>query len=166
MRIHSLLILLVAGVCWQPTASADPIMTDDPLLNDPDLLASLEIFMGMSPLEREEAIHGLMEAAGDDPQKRAEMEDLIKKLPALDAEQLTNSPAGIQSNLEQMVQDDEVAKAKQDARKMLDGTTWEFFWENQAAILESTIASGQLMVEAAAHFKTDEDAKKEQLRVI
>ena len=65
-----------------------------------------------------------------------------------------------------MVQDDEVSNAKQDARKMLDGITWEFFWENQAAILESTIASGQLSAEAAAHFKTDEDAWKTQLRVI
>lgn len=169
MRILLVLLFMVADLFYQPTimASAAPIMTDDPLLKDPDLLASLEIFMGMSPAEREEAIRGLMDAVGDDPQKRAEMEDLLKKLPALDAEQLKNSPGGnVHSSIQQMVHDDEIAKAKQDARKMLDGTTWEFFWENQEAILESTIASGQLSAEDAALFKADTRAWKKQLRVI
>lgn len=161
----------MAGLCWRPTTSADPIMDqiileEDHPLNDPDLLQAMEIFMGMSPSEREEAIHGLMDAIGDDPKKHADMEYLIKQLPALDAEHLKTSPAGMHSNLEQMVQDDEVAKAKKDARQILDGTTWEFFWVNQAAILENTIASGQLSPADAARFMTDEDAWKKQLRII
>ena len=141
-------------------------MKDDPLLKDPALLASLEIFMGRSPAEREEAVQGLMKAAGDDPTTRAEMADLLEKLSALDAEQLANSPGGAHSSLQQMVQDDEIAKAKRNARRMLDGTTWEAFWENQEAILESTIASGQLSAEDATRFRTDEEAWKNQLRII
>ena len=71
--------------------------------------------MGMSPDEREETIRGLMDTMGDDPKKRAEMELLLAKLPALSDEQIKNSDSGIQSSLKQMVQDDEFAKARIDA---------------------------------------------------
>ena len=145
-----------------------PILVDEehPLLNDPEVLAAMEIFMGMAPDERASTIKGLMEAVGDDPQKRAEMELIISKLPALDEETLKNSPAGVHSSLKQMIQDDEFARAQRDARQQLDGVSWEFFVENRAAILDATIQSGQLSAEDAARFKTDDEAWMEQLRVI
>ena len=120
--------------------------------------------MGMSPEEREETIQGLLEAVGDDPQKRAEMEALIAALPAMEAEQAKRGTQ--QSNLKQMVQDDELAKAREDAREHLNGTPWSFFLENEAAILEATIASGQLSAEDIALFKTDKQMWLKQLRVI
>ena len=145
-----------------------PILVDEehPLLKDPEVLAAMEIFMGMAPDERASTIKGLMEAVGDDPQKRAEMELIISKLPALDEETLKNSPAGVHSSLKQMIQDDEFARAQRDARQQLDGVSWEFFVENRAAILDATIQSGQLSAEDAARFKTDDEAWMEQLRVI
>eukprot|EP00566_Odontella_aurita_P026334 CAMPEP_0113554378 /NCGR_PEP_ID=MMETSP0015_2-20120614/16117_1 /TAXON_ID=2838 /ORGANISM="Odontella" /LENGTH=186 /DNA_ID=CAMNT_0000455515 /DNA_START=225 /DNA_END=785 /DNA_ORIENTATION=- /assembly_acc=CAM_ASM_000160 len=177
MRLILSVTVLAMGPCWRSTqfgqhaifaSAADPIRVseDHPLLNDPDLLGSMEIFMGMSPEEREETIRALMEKVGDDPEKRAEMQLLLSKLPAMDGELLKNSPAGIQSDLKQMVHDDEFSKAKKDARQMLGGTKWEFFLENQAEILESVIASGQISPEQAAQFRTDKEAWIRQLRVI
>ena len=151
-----------------PLEKDGPILVDEehPLLNDPEVLAAMEIFMGMAPEERASTIKGLMDAVGDDPQKRAEMEFIISKLPALDEETLKNSPAGVHSSLKQMIQDDEFAKAQRDARQQLDGVSWEFFVENRAAILDATIQSGRLSAEDAARFKTDDEAWMEQLRVI
>mmetsp|Transcript_4295 Transcript_4295/g.12119 ORF Transcript_4295/g.12119 Transcript_4295/m.12119 type:complete len:187 (-) Transcript_4295:220-780(-) len=171
----SLLSVLLVVAClsaqnFATAASLDdgPILVDEehPLLNDPEVVAAMEIFMGMAPEERASTIKGLMEAVGDDPQKRAEMELIISKLPALDEEMLKNSPAGAHSSLKQMIQDDEFAKAQKDARQQLDGVSWEFFLENQAAILDATIQSGQLSPEDAARFKTDDEAWLKQLRVI
>jgi len=146
-------------------------MTDDPLLKDPDLLSSLEIFMGMSPKEREETIKDLMSSVKTKEQKK-EMKDLLDKLSAMDVEQLQNSPTGVKSSIKQMIQDDEIAKAKHNARQMLDdknlgdGDSWKFFLDNEAQILEATIQGGQLTTEQIATFKTDKDAWKKQLRVI
>ncbi len=74
------------------------------------------------------------------------MEALLAALPAMEVEQASKGTQ--QSNMKQMVQDEEFAKLRQDARKQLDGTPWEFFVdnENEAAILEATITSGQLSV--------------------
>ena len=148
----------------------DPIMIEDdhPLLeNDPELLQAMEIFMAMSSEEREDTIRNLMVAVGDDPAKKAEMEYLISKLPELSNEQLANSVDGkTASSLKHLVQDDEFAKARQDAKRQLDGMSWEFFVQNEAAILEATLAGGQLSPEDAALFKTDRDAWLRQLRVI
>lgn len=170
MKLPFVLALVFVAVCNQftPSYAAGPIVIEDdhPLLNDPEALQAMEIFMGMSPEEREETIRGLMEAVGDDPKAKADMELIISKLPALDAEQVKNSDAGLQSSLKQMVQDDEFAKARRDARQQLDGTSWEFFVQNADAILEATIAGGQLSPEDAATFKTDRKAWLKQLRVI
>lgn len=145
-------------------------MTDDPLLKDPDLLASIEIFMGMSPEEREETIKGLMEAVGDNTQQRAEMEDLLTKLSSMSEEELKNSPTGVHSSIKQMIHDDEIAKAKQNARKMIDDAhladSWKFFLDQEEQILEATIASGKLTKEQITLFKSDKEAWKKQLRVI
>ena len=170
MRFLSLLFVM-ACVCLYNTwsVSAESIMTDDPLLKDPDLLASLEIFMGMSPKEREETIKDLMSSVKTKEQKK-EMKDLLDKLSAMDVEQLQNSPTGVTSSIKQMIQDDEIAKAKHNARQMLDDKnlvdSWRFFLDNEAQILEATIQGGQLTTEQIATFKTDKDAWKKQLRVI
>ena len=166
MRVFLAFLLLLA-LC-QLSLAVEPIVIEDdhPLLNDPDALQAMELFMGMSPSEREETIRELMEAVGDDPEKRAEMELLLSKLPAVDAEQLKNSPGGMRSSLKQMVQDDEFAKARTDAKQSLGGTPWSLFVENSDAILEATIASGQISPEQAATFKSDNEAWLKQLRVI
>ena len=139
-------------LCVFPTSSAQP----EKLADDKELLNAMEMFMGMSAKEREETIQGLMMAVGDDPAKKAEMEALIKMLPNLDDN----------SNLQQMIHDDEIAKAKKEAKRQLGGSDWESFWANQAEILENVLASGQLSPEDAALFKTDEEAWKRQLRII
>ena len=131
MRLFPSFIIVMACVClYNTSVSSEPIMTDDPLLKDPDLLASFEIFLGMSPEEREETIKGLMSSVKTKEQKK-EMKDLLDKLSAMDAEQLQNSPTGVQSSIKQMIQDDEIAKAKQNARQMLNdqGDSWKFFLE-------------------------------------
>ena len=166
-KLNILILALIVALCHlSKSYAAEPIIIEDdhPLLNDPEALQAMEIFMGMSPEEREETIRGLMEAVGDDPKARAEMELIISKLPALDAEQVSGGK--LASSLKQMVQDDEFAKARQNAKKQLDGTSWEFFLENEEAILEATLAGGQLRPEDAALFKTDKDAWLKQLRVI
>lgn len=126
------------------------------LMDDPVLLNAMEIFMAMSAQERYETIQGLMEAAGHDPAKRAEMETLIKMLPQMEDT----------GNLYELIQEDEFRKAQHEARKQIDGQDWDSFWAMQAAILDATIASGQLTPEQVATFKTDEQAWKAQLKVI
>lgn len=130
---------------------------DEPVVvDDKELLSAMEIFVGMSKEEREDTIRGLMERVGDDPVKRAEMEGLLKLLDKDNSD----------SNLKEMVYEDEIAKAKAEARRQLDGTDWKSFWAKQAEILETVLASGQLSPEDAARFKTDEDAWKTQLKII
>mmetsp|Transcript_5237 Transcript_5237/g.7563 ORF Transcript_5237/g.7563 Transcript_5237/m.7563 type:complete len:176 (+) Transcript_5237:80-607(+) len=157
--------LLIAFLPFQFTnAEVIEIEEDHPLFTDPDLLGAMEIFMRMSPEERESTIQGLMEAVGDDPEKRKEMELIISKLPAVEQEQLKKN--GGSSSLNDMIQEDEFAKAKHEAKKQLNGIDWESFWAMQEEVLESVIAAGQVSPEDAAHFKTDEEAWKKQLRTI
>lgn len=141
------------------------IEDDHPLLTNPELLQAMEIFMQMSSEERQEVILGLMETVGDDPKKRKEMELLISKLPQVEQEQLLKNPKAAHS-LQELIQDDEFAKAKHNAKQMLDGMSWEDFWAIQDQVLESVIAGGQISVEDAALFRTDEEAWKKQLRII
>mmetsp|Transcript_31978 Transcript_31978/g.54572 ORF Transcript_31978/g.54572 Transcript_31978/m.54572 type:complete len:181 (+) Transcript_31978:74-616(+) len=168
LLLHLALAIVMAALCQLRLVAhaAEPIIIDEdhPLLNDPEALQAMELFMGMSPEEREDTIRGLMEAVGDDPKARAEMELIISKLPALTEEQVAGGK--LKSSLKQMIQDDEFARARQDAKRQIGGTKWEFFLENEEAILEATIASGQLSAEDAALFKTDKKAWLKQLRVI
>ena len=126
------------------------------LLDDPELLNTLEIFMAMSDQERQETIQGLMEAVGYDPSKRSEMEMLVKMLPQMQEG----------GGLPEMILEDEFRKAQHEARRQIEGQDWDSFWAVQAEILDATIASGQLTPEQAAHFKTDEEAWKAQLKTI
>ena len=167
-RLNALALMMMAlcQSCLQVAYAAEPIIIeeDHPLLNDPEALQAMEIFMGMSPEEREDTIQGLLEAVGDDPKARAEMELIISKLPALEAEQVAGGK--LASSLKQMVHDDELAKAKQQAKQQMGGVSWEFFLKNEEAILEATINGGQLRPEDVALFKTDKNAWLKQLRVM
>lgn len=145
----------IVAVSSEPTTNGDDLDRDR-LVNDLELLNAMELFMGMSADEREDTIQGLLKAVGEDPTKKAEMETLIQMLPQLDDT----------STLQQMIQDDTMAKAKRTARQQLDGTDWESFWAMQEQILEATLASGQISPKDAARFKTDEEAWKDQLRII
>ncbi|KAL3911519.1 MAG: hypothetical protein SGARI_001608 [Bacillariaceae sp.] len=161
----ALLVIFVTLLCRQPCLAAeDPLIIEDdhPLLqNDPQLLMAMETFMAMSAQEREDTIQKLLDAVQDDPKAVAEMELLISKLPALEKEQVSSK-----SNLKELVHDDELAKARQDAKQQMGGTSWEFFLENQEVILEATIAGGQLRPEDVALFKSDKSAWLKQLRLI
>ena len=124
--------------------------------------------MNMSPQEREETILGLLEAVGDDPKKRAEMELIIAQLPAMEDEKQraqNRYGAKVVSNLKHMVQEDEIAKARETAQNHMP-SSWEFFVENQEAILEATIASGQLSDEEVELFKSDKKIWLQTLRKI
>jgi hypothetical protein len=157
-----ILAVLFSCLLWAPIPAAETAPHKN-LVDDPALLNAMEIFMGMSAQERYETMHGLMEAVGHDPSKRAEMETLIKMLPQMDYDD--DNDASVTS-LRQMIHDDEMRKAQHEAQRQVEGQDWESFWAMQADILEATIASGQLTPEQAADFKTDEDAWKAQLRII
>ena len=125
---------------------------------DEAVLQAMEIFAGMSPEEMEDTIMELIQMLGDgDPETKAELEVLLNELiPQIKSE----------SNLNQMVQDDELAVATNDALRMLKGSNWDEIWAKQDVILEGVLASGHLTAEDAARFRTDEDAWKEELQFI
>jgi hypothetical protein len=125
---------------------------------------AMEIFAGMSPEEMEETVKQLMMVVGDDPETQAELEQLLEQIPKMKQQQQQSGGEG--SNLDQMVKDDEVAAATQDALRLLLNSDWESVWENQDVILEGVVASGQLDPEDAAYLKTDQSAWKKQLRFI
>jgi hypothetical protein len=93
----------------------------------------------------------------DDPETKAELELILNELlPQIKS----------QSNLDQMVQDDELAVATQDALRSLQGSNWDEIWAKQDVILEGVLASGQLTQESAALFRSDDEAWKEELKFI
>jgi hypothetical protein len=134
------------------------------LANDPELRNALEIFMAMSPEEREVTIQGFRKTIisgidDGDPTQTVEMERLMEVLSQVETEEDTSS-------LQQLIQQDEFRKAQQNARQHLDGMDWDAFWSRQADILEATLASGQLTPEQAAEFRTNPKAWEAQLRTI
>lgn len=125
---------------------------------DDAVLQALEIFEGMSPEEMEETIVELMQMVGDeDPETKADLQALLDEL----LPQIKST-----SNLHQMVQDDELAVATQDALKMLKGSSWDEIWAQQEVILEGVLASGHLTAEDAARLRSDEEAWKDELMFI
>ncbi|CAB9518984.1 expressed unknown protein [Seminavis robusta] len=129
------------------------------LENDPELLAAMEIFAGMSPEEMEETMKELTQMLGDDPETLSAIRDVMKEIPNL-------KTSDIQSSLKEMVSEDEVAAATQDALKLLGKSNWETIWEKQDLILEAVIQSGQLSANDAALYKSDKDAWEKELRFI
>ena len=75
-----------------------------------------------------------MATAKGDPKREAEMEFLLQKVNELDTS----------GSLQQMIEQDEINKAKREASRQLDGRDWESFWAMEAEILAATIESGQL----------------------
>eukprot|EP00978_Attheya_sp_CCMP212_P032627 scaffold128339_cov47-Attheya_sp.AAC.3 len=128
-------------------------------LDDPELLAAMEIFAGMSPEELEETMTELMGIIGDDPEALSAMQEIIKEIPNMMAEE-------VHSSLEQMVADDEVAKAMQVGLELLYNNNWETIWEKRDLILDAVIQSGEISVEQAATFKSDKEAWEKELKFI
>jgi hypothetical protein len=130
------------------------------IADDPDVLAAMEMFAGMSPDEIEETIKELMLIV-DDPEMQANFQEILDYLiPMMQQE----SEGG--SNLQQMAEDDEVTAATQEAVRLLGNSDWESLWEKQDVILEAVITSGKITEEAAEVFRTDESMWEEQLRFI
>ena len=128
-------------------------------LNDPELLAAMEMFAGMSPEETEETMKELVGMLGDDPETLAAIEEVMKEIPNMKAND-------VQSSLKQMVSEDEVAAATQDALKLLGKSNWETIWEKQDLILDAVIQSDQINAEDTALFKSDNAAWEKELRFI
>jgi hypothetical protein len=132
--------------------------------DDPEVLEAMEIFAGMSPEEMEETIKELMLAVDDDPEMQAKFQEILEILiPQMQQEE---QDSGVGSNLREMVEDDEVAAATQDAVRSLGNLHWESLWEQQEDILEAVIASGKITPDAAVVFKTEELMWEQQLRHI
>jgi DUF438 domain-containing protein len=128
-------------------------------LDDPELIAAMEIFAGMSPQQMEDTMNELMGIIGDDPEALSAMQDILKELPNM-------KTADVQSSIEQMVADDEVAKATQDGLELLYANEWETIWEKRDLILDAVIQSGEISVEDAATFKSDKTAWEKELKFI
>eukprot|EP00980_Cylindrotheca_fusiformis_P011386 scaffold2638_cov114-Cylindrotheca_fusiformis.AAC.14 len=138
------------------------------LSEDEELVEALEIFQRMSPEEMEETVLELMKQMDDDPDGRAELESLLNDiLPELKLQQQQDQDQQQQQqNLKQMIEEDEIAVATQDALRLLSGSSWEDLWAKQDIVLEGVLNSGQLTPEDAALFKSDKAAWKEQLKFI
>jgi hypothetical protein len=136
------------------TESGEPIDFEDPAL-----LAAMEIFAGMSPEEMEETMQELVGLLGDDAETLAAMKEVMDEIQNLEA-------SDTQSSLKQMIADDEIAAATQDALKMLHKTDWETIWERKDDILEAVIQSGQIEADDAALFKSDKEAWEKELKFI
>ena len=145
----------------QPAKDSDDgsVGTGIDLERDPELLAAMEIFAGMSPEEMEETMAELVEMLGDDPETLAAIKEVMKEIPKMKA-------ADVQSSLQQMVSDDEVAAATAEALKMLQQADWDTIWEKRDVILGAVIQSGKISAEDAAMFKTDNKAWENELRFI
>eukprot|EP00543_Licmophora_paradoxa_P006393 CAMPEP_0202453482 /NCGR_PEP_ID=MMETSP1360-20130828/11450_1 /ASSEMBLY_ACC=CAM_ASM_000848 /TAXON_ID=515479 /ORGANISM="Licmophora paradoxa, Strain CCMP2313" /LENGTH=99 /DNA_ID=CAMNT_0049072585 /DNA_START=35 /DNA_END=334 /DNA_ORIENTATION=- len=74
----------------------------------------------------------------------------------------------VKRSLEDMVADDEIATATNDALRMLqrgDGA-WETIWTQRDLILESVIQSGQISEADAVRFRADSEAWENELKFI
>lgn len=127
--------------------------------DDPELLEAIEMFAGMSPEEMEETMQELIGMLGEDPETLAAIEEVMKEIPDMKA-------GDIQSSLNQMVSENEVATATKDALRLLGTSDWETIWEKQSLILDAVIQSGKMNAEDNALFKSDKVAWEKELRFI
>lgn len=128
-------------------------------LDDPELLAAMEIFAAMSPDEMKETMQELVELLGDDPETRSAIQELLNEIPKMEA-------SDVRSSLKDMVADDEIAVATQDALKILRKSDWDSIWDKRETILEAVIRSGKISVEDAAKLKSDKAAWEAELKFI
>lgn len=116
--------------------------------NDPELVEALQIFAGMSEEEMEETMRDLIALLGDDPETLAAIQQVLDEIPNM-------KHSEIQSSLKDMVAQDEIAAATEDALHMLASAEWNQIWEKQALILEAVIESGNISEEDAQRYKSD-----------
>ena len=128
----------------------------------------MEIFAGMSKVEMEETIREMIELVGHDDQETiAELEKLLNDLiPMIDNNDDNPNNHPNNYNIKQMIHDDELKKATQDALMLLSGSSWDYIWENQGLILDGVLQSGQLSPKDAALYKTDKVAWEKELKFI
>jgi hypothetical protein len=137
-------------------------MEADVDFSDPELMDAMEIFSAMSPGEMEEAMVELLDVLGDDPDMLLAIQEIQKELETMKASGEYDT-----GKLEDMIADDELAAATQDALDMLGSITdWESIWEMQEVILQGVLESGQLSVKDAALYKSDKSAWEEELKFI
>jgi len=134
---------------------------DEPLvdLEDPELLNAMEIFANMSPEEMEETMRELKEMLGDDPEALAAMEQVMQEIPKMKADH-------IQSSLKELIEEDEIAAATQDALEMLRSGSFDAVFEKRNEILEAVIASGKIDAVDAARFQASPTAWEAELKHI
>lgn len=146
-----------ASLLQQPNS-----MEADIDFSDPELMDAMEIFNNMSPEEMQEAMVGLLEVLGDDPEMLAAIQELQKEI-----EMMKSSGEYDGEKLQGMIEDDELAAATQDALDMLGSANdWEAIWEMQEVILEGVLESGQLSAQDAALYKSDVSAWETELKFI
>jgi len=144
-----------------PTVNADANNEDEPLdlERDPELLVAMEIFAAMNPEEMEETMEELKKMLGDDPETLEAIQHVMNELPKMKSED-------VQSSLNDMIADDEIAAATNDALKLLGHSHWDQIWEQQDVILQAVIQSGQISEEDTALFTSDNAAWEKELRFI
>lgn len=126
---------------------------------DSELLAAVEMFAKMSPKEMRETMKELQALLGDDPETLGAMQEVMNEIENMDA-------SGVKSPLKDMIAEDDVALATQDALEILRKTDWETIWEKRSDILDAVIQSGQISPEDAALFKSDKEAWEKELKFI
>ena len=136
-------------------------MEADDDFNDPELMEAMEIFNAMSPEDMQEAMLGLLEAVGDDPEMLAAIQEVQKEI-----EMMKASGENDAGNLQDLIEDDGLAAASQDALDMLGSKDWESMWEMQEEILQGVLESGKLSAEDAALYKSDVSAWEKELKFI
>lgn len=132
---------------------------DDIDLDDPELLEALEMLLDMSPEEMDETMKELLEMMGDDPETVAAIEGVFKDLPDM-------VEKDIQSSLLQMMLNDKVAEATQDALQLVGASNWDTIWEKQDLILDAVIQTGKMSADDASLYKSDKAAWEKELRFI
>jgi hypothetical protein len=119
-------------------------------LEDPDLLAAIEMFSKMSPQEMEDTMNELKDILGDDPESLEAMQQVMSEITQLSA-------MDIKSSLKDIIADDEIQAATDDALRILQSTdqSWESIWEQRETILEAVLASEKLSPEDAIQFRNN-----------
>ena len=128
-------------------------------MNDPRLMDAMEIFANMSPEEMMETMNELKGMIGDDPETIAAIQDVMKEIQSMNANDIQNS-------LKDLVEEDEVRVAMKDALTILKDGQWDTIWEHRNFIRDAVIDSGKISPEDAAKFKTDQTAWEEELKFI
>ena len=122
-------------------------------------LPALQIFAGMSEEEMEETMRDLIALLGDDPETLAAIQQVLDEIPNM-------KHSEIQSSLKDMVAQDEIAAATEDALHMLASAEWNQIWEKQALILEAVIESGNISEEDTQRYKSDVSIWEHDLKQI